>query len=126
MRAADIALIDEERAVLQSWMRANKTERRKHFRARVILELAAGLSNGEVAKRCASRVATISKWRGRFARARLAGLEDAPRSGKPRLYDAATVTRIMCTLDESTPAGYARWTGRLLMRRLKGASYSQV
>ena len=77
MRSADIALTPDERAVLQSWMRASKTERRKHFRARVILELAEGLSNAEVAKRCASRVATISKWRGRFARGRLAGLEDA-------------------------------------------------
>jgi transposase len=85
MRAADIALTDEERAALQGWMRGGKTERRKHFRARVILALAEGLSNAEVAERCASRVATISKWRGRFARGRLAGLEDAPRSGKPRL-----------------------------------------
>ena len=126
MKAAEIALMDEERAVLQSWMRANKTERRKHFRARVILGLAAGLSNGEVAKRCASRVATISKWRGRFARARLAGLEDAPRSGKPRLYDAATAKRILRTLEEPPPAGYGRWNGRLLARRLKDVSDDHV
>jgi len=126
MRAADIALTDEERAALQSWMRAGKTERRKHFRARVILALAEGLSNAEVAERCASRVATISKWRGRFARGRLAGLEDAPRSGKPRLYDAATAKRILHTLDEAPPAGYARWNGRLLARRLKDVSEAQV
>ena len=126
MRAADIALTEEERAALHGWMRAGKTERRKHFRARVILELAAGLSNDEVAKRCGSRVATISKWRGRFARQRLAGLEDAPRSGKPRLYDAATAKRILRTLDEAPPAGYARWNGRLLARRLKDVSEDQA
>jgi transposase len=126
MRATEIALTDEERAALQSWTRAGKTERRKHFRARVILALAEGLSNAEVAERCASRVATISKWRGRFARGRLAGLEDAPRSGKPRLYDAATAKRILRTLDEAPPPGYARWNGRLLARRLKDVSEAQV
>lgn len=33
--AVEINLTEEERA-LQSWVRAAKTERRKHFRARVI------------------------------------------------------------------------------------------
>jgi transposase len=126
MRAAEIALTQEERAALQSWVRAGKTERRKHFRARVILELAEGLSNAEVAKRCRSRVATISKWRGRFAQQRLAGLQDAPRSGKPRRYDAATARRVLRTLDEAPPAGYARWNGRLLAWRLQDVSEAQV
>jgi|SRR5579862_615336 len=127
MKAAEIALTEEERVALQGWLRAGKTERRKHFRARVILKLAEGLSNAEVAQQCASRMATISKWRGRFAQHRLAGLEDAPRSGKPRLYDAAaTAKRILGALDEAPPAGYARWNGRLLARRLKDVSEDQV
>ena len=126
MKAAAIALTEEERATLRSWTRASKTERRKHFRARVILQLAEGLSNAEAAKRCGSRVATISKWRGRFAHQRLAGLEDAARSGKPRRYDAATARRILRTLDEAPPAGYARWNGQLLARRLQDVSAAQV
>ncbi len=71
-------------------------------------------------------MATISKWRGRFARLRLTGLEDALRSGKPRLYDAVTATRILCTLNEAPPAGYACWNGRLLARRLQDVSEDQV
>src|SRR6516164_6818460 len=126
MKAAGLALTEQERSTLQGWMRAGKTERGRHFLARVILELDRGGSNAEVAKRCGTREATISKWRGRFASSRLAGLEDAPRSGKPRLYDAATAKRILRTLDEAPPAGYARWNGRLLARRLKDVSEDQV
>jgi len=126
MKAAELALTEQERSTLQGWMRAGKTERRRHFRARVILELDRGGSNAEVAKRCGTREATISKWRGRFASSRLAGLEDAPRSGKPPRYDEATARRILRALDETPPEGYARWNGRLLARRLKDVSQAQV
>jgi transposase len=57
---------------------------------------------------------------------RLAGLEDAPRSGKPPVYDAATRQRILQALDEPPPPGYARWNGRLLARRLKDVSEHQI
>lgn len=120
------ALTEDERAVLQGWVRAAKTERRKHFRARVILAVAQGLSNEAVARGCHTRTATVSKWRGRFARQRLAGLEDAPRSGKPPIYDEATRQRILRALDDPPPSGYARWNGRLLGRRLKDVSEHQI
>ena len=126
MRAAEIILSEDERTALQGWVRATKTQRRKHWRARVILELAQGRSNEEVARRIQGRVATVSKWRGRFARARLAGLEDAPRSGKPAIYDEATGQRILRMLDEPPPPGYARWNGPLLAKRLKDVSAHQI
>jgi transposase len=126
MKAVEIALTQDERAVLQSRVRATKTERRHHVRARVILELAQGLSNEEVARRCHTRTATVSKWRGRFARLRVDGLEDAPRSGKPPTYDEATRSRILRALDEPPPQGYARWNGPLLARRLKNVSRHQI
>lgn len=126
MKAAEITLSDEERAVLEGWVRSSKAERRKHFRARLILALAQGLSNAEAAQRCQTRTATVSKWRGRFAHLRLAGLEDAPRSGKPPVYDAATRQRILRALDQPPPPGYARWNGGLLARRLKDVSEHQI
>lgn len=126
MKAAEIVLSEAERAMLERWARSGKTERRRHFRARVILELAGGSSNEDVAERWHTRSATVSKWRGRFARSRLAGLEDAPRTGKPAIYDEATRERILCALDEAPPKGYARWNGRLLSRRLKDVSEHQI
>src|SRR6516165_10801505 len=88
MRAAEVALTSEQQATLRSWVTAGKTERRLAFRAQIILALAEGLSNAAVAGRLATRPATVSKWRGCFARQGLAGLADAPRSGKPRHYAA--------------------------------------
>jgi transposase len=126
MKAAEIVLTPDERVILQHWTRAAKTERRQHFRAQVILELAQGLSNEEVARRCHARTATVSKWRGRFARWRVAGLVDAPRSGKPPRYDEGTRSRILQALDERPPLGYARWNGPLLARRLKNVSSHQI
>ena len=48
--------------------------------------LSEGLTNKEAAARLDCRVATVSKWRGRFQRGRLNGLADAPRSGHPPRY----------------------------------------
>ena len=104
MRAAEVALTSEQRATLRSWLAAGKTERRLAFRAQIMLALAEGLSNEAAAGRRATRPATVSKWRGRFARHGLAGLADAPRSGKPRHYEAKDERRVLAALDTPPPA----------------------
>src|SRR5271170_3601902 len=113
MRAAEVALTNEQRTTVRSWLAAGKTERRLAVPAQIILALADGLSNKAAAGRLATRPATVSKWRGRFARHGLAGVADAPRSGKPRHYDAKDEQRILAALDAPPPAGYARWNGTL-------------
>src|SRR5215469_5678701 len=126
MRAAEVALTSEQQATLRSWVTAGKTERRLAFRAQIILALAEGLSNAAVAGRLATRPATVSKWRGCFARQGLGGLADAPRSGKPRHYAAQDEQRILAALDAPSPAGYARWNGPLLARHLGDISKHQI
>jgi hypothetical protein len=50
-------------------------------------------------RRCtAVKFRTVSKWRRRFLRHGIAGLEDAPRSGKPARYDQVTARRSMSSL----------------------------
>jgi Homeodomain-like domain len=61
---------------------------------------------------------TVSLWRGRFARERLNGLDDLPRSGAPPIYGEATDQRIRAVLDQPPPKGYARWNGPLLAKAL--------
>ena len=53
-------------------------------------------------------------------------LADAPRSGKPRRYEAAHERRILAALDEPPPAGYGRWDGTLLARHLGDISRHQI
>lgn len=68
----------------------------------------------------------MSKWRTRFARDRLAGLNDAFRSGMPPVYDENVEKRILAKLDEDPPKGYATWNDGLLSSALGDVSKHQV
>ena len=48
----------------------------------------------------------------------VAGLEDALRPGKPPRYEAATEQRILASLDQPPPEGYATWNGTLMAQAL--------
>src|SRR5271165_5295244 len=87
MKARSIILTPAEQADLELVARRSTSAARDVFRAGVILRVAAGASNEEIAAAMATRAATASKWRGRFLRNRINGLQDAPRSGKPATYD---------------------------------------
>ena len=96
------------------------------LRSKIILLAADGLSTKEISKRLEVRQATVSEWRTRFAAKRLEGLQDAPRPGKPKRYDANTELRILKQLDEDPPPGHATWTGKLVAKALSDVSEHQV
>lgn len=56
------------------------------LRAKMILLADQGLSNHQIAACLHSRREIVSMWRKRFFRERLEGLEDRPRSGRPRAF----------------------------------------
>jgi len=95
-------------------------------RSKVILLAAEGISAREIARRLKTRVARVSKWRQRFNRDRVQGLQDAPRSGKPKTYSETAEKRILTLLDTDPPAGYSQWNGRLLAAALGNISDHQV
>jgi transposase len=125
-RATALTLMPEERATLEAWVRAGKTERRLAERARIILAAAGGDSTISIARSQRQRAATVSKWRLRFAQARLAGLQDAPRPGAAPRYDADTEKRILAKLEEKPPSGYSTWTGTLVAQALGDVSKHHV
>ena len=61
---------------------------------------------------------TVGVWRQRFAVSSLAGLRDAPRSGKPAKYGVELRDRILRQLELAPPAGMASWDGGSLARAL--------
>ncbi len=124
--ATSIKLADEERATLESWISKPTTEQRMLQRARIVLEAAAGKTTKEIAALLHMRPATVSTWRTRFARDQLAGLADAPRSGKPATYDETTEQRILAQLDHPPAEGNTIWNGRLVAQALGDVSASQV
>lgn len=116
--ATVVELTEEERGVLEKRVRATTTPARDVVRARIVLLAAQGQRNDRIAPQLGVSTAVVSRWRTRFARHGMAGLQDAPRSGRPEQYDAATEQRLLAKLDEPPPSGWARWNGRLLAEAL--------
>jgi len=56
------------------------------MRAKVVLLAAEGLSNKEIGQRLDLPRQIVSKWRKRFFDKRLAGLQEQPRRGRPRVF----------------------------------------
>ena len=124
--ATPITLTEDEQAELEKLVRTTTMEQRTAQRARMVLAAAAGTPTKDIAAQFHVRPATVSTWRTRFARQRLAGLADAPRSGKPRTYDAGTERRILAQLDQPPLEGYTTWTGGLVAKALGDVSADQV
>src|SRR5271157_6536169 len=111
MQARTVVLNSVEREQLQAMVRRATSPVRDVFRARIVLDAAAGLSNDAIAAARKTRPATVSKWRGRFVAARLAGLGDAPRSGKPARYGQKTERRILQQWPPRLPPATRAGTG---------------
>ena len=73
---------------LQTLVRAGSTPQSLSFRCRLILHAAAddNPTNQQLAEQLDCDRHTVGQWRERFATHGLAGLQDAPRSGRPRSF----------------------------------------
>lgn len=78
-----IILSPEERGALESRSRQYTLPYRDVVRAKLVLLAADGLENKEIGQRLDMPRPVVSKWRGRFFRQRLVGLEERPRGGRP-------------------------------------------
>ena len=56
------------------------------MRAKVVLLATQGMSNKEIGERLDLPRQIVSKWRKRFFDQRLAGLQERPRRGRPRVF----------------------------------------
>src|SRR5215471_12488834 len=77
-----IELTLEERQELESRVRKYTSPYCDVVRAKIVLLAAEGLSNDVIATRLDTPRQIVSKWRKRFCRARLPGLEGEPRGGR--------------------------------------------
>ena len=78
-----LELTGEEREQLARWVRRAKSSQALALRCRIILACGEGLDNKTVAEQVGCSQNTVSKWRARFLEARLDGLTDDPRPGRP-------------------------------------------
>jgi hypothetical protein len=81
--APPVELTDDQKRVLQQWARGRSLPARQVERARVVLLAAAGKQDLEIAAEIGISNQKAARWRGRFLKLGLAGLEkDAPRPGR--------------------------------------------
>ncbi|CAN5526316.1 IS630-like element ISMsm5 family transposase [soil metagenome] len=102
-----------EESVLSARARSLTSAHRDVIRARIVLAAAQGASNGAIAAELGVHVDTVRKWRRRFATEGLPGLDDLPRSGRPRVFtpvQVAEVKALACTLPAETGAPLSRFS----------------
>ncbi len=116
-----IALTAEEGSVLMARARSVRGPYRDRLRAQIVLAAAAGSTNAAIAAQVGAHADTIRKWRRRFAAARLAGLKDAPRSGRPPVFtaaDRAEAIALACALPAESGLPLSKWSCPELARDL--------
>src|SRR5215213_2559347 len=113
--AVHLTVDHEDAAALRRWARSTSVRAGLAMRARIVLLAAEGLSNTEIAARVGCSRQAVVRWRGRYARHGLDGLEDQPRSGRPRTIEDARLAEIAVTL-AGPPADLAitHWSTRTL------------
>ena len=117
MPSSQLSLSDEDRATLEYWTRCSTIRAGHAERARVVLAIADGAGTSATARLVGVSRPTVIKWRDRFLARGLAGLDDEPRSGRPKTIDDAAI--IAATL-EAPPESLAvtHWSSRLLGKHL--------
>jgi transposase len=81
-----IELSKAEREELSARARKYTSPYRDVIRAKIVLLAAEGLGNDVIAARLDTPRQVVSKWRKRFYRGRLPGLEEEPRGGRPARF----------------------------------------
>jgi hypothetical protein len=116
-----IVLSAGEQAVLAARAQSVRGPYRDRLRAAIVLAAAAGQASAGIARELRVCTDTVRKRRRRFAAGRLAGLADAPRSGRPPVFtaaDRAEVVALACALPAESGVPLPKWSCPDLAREL--------
>src|SRR6267143_355359 len=90
-----LKLIPEQREDLQRWAHSRTLPAGDVFRSRLILALAYGATYREIARSLKTSLPTIARWKMRFERDGLAGLEGRHLGSKPRAATPKVQARVI-------------------------------
>lgn len=108
-----IELSDEDRCELERRTRCYSLAHSQVMRARIVLLAADGWANVDIAEELGMHVDVVSRWRKRFGEEGIAGLDDRPRSGRPRAFGpevAAGVKAMACEPPAARDVPLSRWS----------------
>ena len=114
MKKQHLTLTDDDRCDLETLLSKGNLKALTFKRATALLELDRGKSLVAVATTLGVTTKAVANWRTRYARSGLKCLDDAPRSGRPTVFDGLQRAKITALATSDVPEGYARWSLRLL------------
>jgi transposase len=115
---APLVLDEAEREQLESWSRRRTSAQALALRSRIVLAAATGATNTAVAAQLGVSVQMVGKWRARFLAARLDGLVDEPRPGRPRTIADSKVDEVITRTLESVPKDATHWSTRSMAKQV--------
>ncbi|MBA2460238.1 MAG: IS630 family transposase [Actinobacteria bacterium] len=123
---AKTVISDDQRAVLERWVGAQKTPQSVALRARILLLAGEGLSNSAIARALSASRPTVILWRSRFEQGGPAALAEVkPGRGRKPTISAAKVKAIVQATTQTRPAGQTHWSCRT-MAKAQGVSPATV
>src|SRR6266496_590794 len=115
--SVDVNLPARDREVLRLWTRSPSMRAGLAQRARVVLLAAEGVGTAEIVRLVGLSKPAVISWKRRYAAEGVAGLDDRPKSGRPRLIDPVDI--VLATLEPPPPQlGVTHWSSRLLAKHL--------
>src|SRR6202451_1536491 len=113
-----LKLIPEQREELQRWAQSRTLPAGDVFRARLVLALANGDTYREIAKSLKTSLPNIARWKMRFERDGLAGLEGRHQGSKPRAATPTIQARVIRRVQQKPGDGSTHWSCRKLAQEL--------
>lgn len=110
--AKALTVSTEERLQLESIARSQSLPAGIVKRAQMVLRMAAGESNTNVARRYRVSRPTVTMWRSRYRERGIAGLHNELKPGRPRSTSEEQVAQLLDTALRSKPRGKTHWSGR--------------
>ena len=114
MKKQHLTLTDDDRRDLETLLAKGNLKALTFKRATALLLLDRGKTLVDVATTLSVTSRVVASWRTRYKRIGLKCLNDAPRSGRPTVFDGIQRAKITALATSDAPEGYARWSLRLL------------
>lgn len=114
MKKQHLTLRDDDRRELETLLSKGSLKALSFKRATALLELDRGKTLVAVATTLGVTSRVVATWRTRYTSKGLACLYDAPRSGRPTVFDGLQRAKITALATSEAPEGHARWSLRLL------------
>jgi transposase len=110
----NIQLDEAAQKELKSLASSRTSEVRLWQRATILLELAAGRAQQQIARQVGVARQTVRRLTKRFLQLGMKGLNDAPRSGRPATIGPEKIAQILHKTKNETPRDSTHWTTRSL------------